>query len=409
MLFSSLLGPKNRVRPGMTLVELIVAILIIAILMAAIVYFIDPLKQIHRFRNHRRLKDVQSIAEAINVYYQDNDTWPSVPSAWSMIGSDSTECNVPCGAGYGLRLVQSPGYIRVPGQAFNFDQTEKFSVSAWINPDPRPATDDPNNIRFTVLMYKVDNGELPGYLIGTMYLKGKTYAIFIVAESTESWIFGTQYIEEKEFTHLVFAYENLDMKIYVNGDPTWNTDQYFTSDELIPGSFANNGDLLIGGMPTLQAFEENDTNPFLGVVDDIRMFDQTLTQEEVQTLYEGRDTQRLPIAQWSFDEGIGGVIDDLIGDNDGVFHEFQGKNWEQNTPGDFPAGGGRTSPICLPLESELSEYLKKIPFDPADPFETDMSGYAVKRNGNFVTVRACWPEGEGQGGDAPYPDLQVSF
>lgn len=56
---------------GFTLVELLVIISIIAILAAVIILVINPLELIHRSRDATRIKDLDNLAQAINVSTQE--------------------------------------------------------------------------------------------------------------------------------------------------------------------------------------------------------------------------------------------------------------------------------------------------------------------------------------------------
>lgn len=64
---------RARVRPGFTLIELIVVISIIAIVAATVFVAIDPTKQLHAARNSTRWADVTTVLEGIKKFQFDHD------------------------------------------------------------------------------------------------------------------------------------------------------------------------------------------------------------------------------------------------------------------------------------------------------------------------------------------------
>lgn len=95
---------------GFTLVELLVVIAIIAILAAIVILIINPLELIQRSRDAARIKDLDNLAQAINV---------SMPEAG--LSSNSivsilckTSGNYPCsGASHtGSRLTDGSGWVK---------------------------------------------------------------------------------------------------------------------------------------------------------------------------------------------------------------------------------------------------------------------------------------------------------
>ncbi len=97
-------GEKNlkksaQVRPGFTLVELLIVIAIIAILAAVVVLIINPLELTRRGRDAARLTDLSNLQNAINVAVQeatgsgamgvlcDSDTPPTSCSGRSHVDS----------------------------------------------------------------------------------------------------------------------------------------------------------------------------------------------------------------------------------------------------------------------------------------------------------------------------------
>lgn len=66
----------NAIKKGFTLVELIVVIAIITILLTATFFVVNPYAQIEKGQDARRLSDLKTIKESLDVYFHDNDQFP---------------------------------------------------------------------------------------------------------------------------------------------------------------------------------------------------------------------------------------------------------------------------------------------------------------------------------------------
>lgn len=78
-----MLSLRNRSQ-GFTLIELLVVIAIIGILVTVTIVAINPFGQISKARDAQRKSDLKQIQTALELYYQDNDSYPSsIPSAGS--------------------------------------------------------------------------------------------------------------------------------------------------------------------------------------------------------------------------------------------------------------------------------------------------------------------------------------
>ena len=69
---------KNR---GFTLIEVLIAVSVIAILATGAIVIINPLTQIQKANDARRKTDLAQIQKALEFYYQGNRAYPSNPSA----------------------------------------------------------------------------------------------------------------------------------------------------------------------------------------------------------------------------------------------------------------------------------------------------------------------------------------
>ncbi|QQG40699.1 MAG: prepilin-type N-terminal cleavage/methylation domain-containing protein [Candidatus Levyibacteriota bacterium] len=68
--------PAIRLQTGFTLIELLVVIAILGILTAGILVVVNPIDQIQRARDTQRKQELAQIQRALEVYYNDNGTYP---------------------------------------------------------------------------------------------------------------------------------------------------------------------------------------------------------------------------------------------------------------------------------------------------------------------------------------------
>lgn len=85
-----------KTRSGFTLIEILLAIGIIAVLATVVVVSLDPISRFRDARDARRLSDIQSILSAVHQYVIDNQgAFPSgLDTTERQIGTASSGCSI---------------------------------------------------------------------------------------------------------------------------------------------------------------------------------------------------------------------------------------------------------------------------------------------------------------------------
>lgn len=95
---------------GFTLIELIIDLAILMMLLILLIFLIDPITQINKAKNNQKQHDLNNIQNALNLYYQDHECFPStIPfgQEWKENGivfmkkvPQDESCNTPGGVCY---------------------------------------------------------------------------------------------------------------------------------------------------------------------------------------------------------------------------------------------------------------------------------------------------------------------
>lgn len=78
---------------GFTLIELVVVIAILGILAIGLVMMINPMAQIQKANDSRRMSDLEQMQKALQLYYQDYGTYPAEDGASYLIKMKPTDAN----------------------------------------------------------------------------------------------------------------------------------------------------------------------------------------------------------------------------------------------------------------------------------------------------------------------------
>lgn len=78
------------IRNGFTLVEVITAIGVVAILASAVIAAINPLEQFQKSQDSKRKSDLAQVQRALEVYYNDYDRYPSSNASGQIVVANDT-------------------------------------------------------------------------------------------------------------------------------------------------------------------------------------------------------------------------------------------------------------------------------------------------------------------------------
>lgn len=120
-------APKNGA--GFTLIELIVALAVLAILAGSFVIVIDPLAQIKKSRDNQRKSDLAQLQRALETYYNDFGRYPLSSNSPNYQIMSLTVCGGPCSWGepFGVYMDNLPK-DPISGQTYRYvaDSSRQF-------------------------------------------------------------------------------------------------------------------------------------------------------------------------------------------------------------------------------------------------------------------------------------------
>ncbi len=184
------------------------------------------------------------------------------------------------------------------GNVLDFERTSPFTMSAWVKlPSASPSTADQvvSKADASAIGYSfVIRGDVANDPV-EIELRGSGQ--WLTMQSDQVWTTG--------WTHLVWTYDGSNtpggMKLYRDGVSQSLT----TVSNNLASNITNTGNFNIG------AFRDT-LNPFLGKIDEVRIYNRTLSSTEVKNLYTGSkatvvnktNTNKLTnglVAYWTFD------------------------------------------------------------------------------------------------------------
>ena len=169
------------------------------------------------------------------------------------------------------------------------DTMTEITLSAWIYLDSVPSLDD-----YTIFSKHAD----PYFY--TLDVKTSQLLECQLSGLTPNNVTSNSTIPLNTWTHVVCTYDGSFMKLYIDGelDKTLNNPG--------PMDVAGTGDLYIGDN------QQNSPLVFDGDIDEVRIYNRTLSSHEVESLYKWAPG---PVGYWKMDEGSGQSTNDSSGND----------------------------------------------------------------------------------------------
>jgi len=77
--------PIIKIKLGFTLVELIVVIAIVGVMGGMVITILNPIAQLQKSADAKRKSDLSQISKALESYYSDHGTYPSVNNTYELV------------------------------------------------------------------------------------------------------------------------------------------------------------------------------------------------------------------------------------------------------------------------------------------------------------------------------------
>ena len=122
-------------KKAFTLIELLIAIGVVAILAAVVFVLLNPLARISEARNSNRWTNVTSIAEAVKLYQLDKlEELPGIDSTLRVLGTGVSGCNIACDSGASSTEISYAN----PVETVNYYPINTYSARNWFNASSLP-------------------------------------------------------------------------------------------------------------------------------------------------------------------------------------------------------------------------------------------------------------------------------
>ena len=132
---------------------------------------------------------------------------------------------------------------------------------------------------------------------------------YAIANTNPRWTWiGTGYtVSVNQWTHIAFTYNNGEIKLYGNGKLAY----YYQGSGAIGDAVTSQDELRIGNR------QSNNSEFFKGEIDEVRVWNTTRTQAEIQTNLSQKltGTEQGLVGYWNFEESTGDKVNDLTANN----------------------------------------------------------------------------------------------
>ncbi len=216
------------------------------------------------------------------------------------------------------------------GIDIDYGAGNEISLSAWIK--YTSCTNSNGNMCYIISKYRFDGGT--------------PYNLQVTAGRPEFYINGTAIIaasntyDDDEWHHVTATFDGTTSSLYVDG---------IIQGTATPTPLSNDLTVRIGS-------SENDPTyrPFNGKIDDVRIYNRTLSVAEVGELYALKNSCTAPttnlVGHWKLDETSGAVIADSAGVNTGTWTDGTGDDVTEETT----AGQDSTALIFDGINDEIT-------------------------------------------------------
>jgi hypothetical protein len=164
--------------------------------------------------------------------------------------------------GKALKFDGSSDYLAAPDSESLDINADQLSIAAWINGEDWPAANH-------IVRKIADTGTGSIYMIR---VQPDTMRVYLNTSAGETIVQGTTVLNTNEWYHVALIYDGAEARIYVNGqlDVSMNVSGELTQ---------SNNELRIGrGEPA---------GYFVGMIDDVRLYNHALTESELLSAMEG--------------------------------------------------------------------------------------------------------------------------
>ena len=192
-------------------------------------------------------------------------------------------------SGTALNFDGAGDHVEIPDDV-SLEVTDEITISAWI----KLAELDGN--LHGIVAYS--DFELRAYKLAWDNRSGTNRLWFSVNNGTTppyNTLSPTVNLQEDQWYHIVATYNSTEMRIFVDSVSVGSK---------VPTSY-------LGGYGSYSVdIGSWTTYWFNGTIDEVRIYDRSLTASEIQQLYQGMDVRRDLVGYWSFDEGSGSTAYD---------------------------------------------------------------------------------------------------
>jgi len=164
--------------------------------------------------------------------------------------------------GKALKFNGSSDYLAAPDSESLDINGDQLSIAAWVNGEDWPAANH-------IVRKIADTGTGAIYMIR---VQPDTVRVYLNTSAGETIVQGTTVLPTNEWVHVALTYDGTEARIYVNG-------QLDVSSNVSGEVSESNNELRIGrGEPA---------GYFVGMIDDVRLYNHALTESELLSAMEG--------------------------------------------------------------------------------------------------------------------------